>query len=248
MGYFFDYLTGGNPKVAAGSIYNVHNLTGGNFAESFMIRWNSLVGVLVNAPILPKTATLAKRVLNKELKNYTDLALFSLSMEAAPKNISYYETERVFRHKIEKYLRQKNIPEFYITGDNRSLLEKSINEMLPMYSQSLKMKSAYASEYEERVYQQSQFYSNQETIKTGDFGNSFPKINVNLTKILICLVCIVFVYFYFTRENTFSSNEKKQTTTTKDYTKNNSALPLNGSDLIPPLEEPHYTVAKPPVM
>lgn len=138
MGYFFDYVTGGNPKVAAKSIYNVHSLTNGNFIESFTIRWNSLVSTLVNMPKLSKTVTIANKVLNKELKNYTDLALFSLSMEAAPQNTTYYETDKIFRPKIEKYLRELGIPEPFITGDNRNLIEANVTESLTLFEDLLK--------------------------------------------------------------------------------------------------------------
>ena len=145
MGYFTDYLTGGNIKVAARSIYTVHSLTGGNFSESFPIRWNSLVAVLINTPDLPKTITLARRVLNKEIKNYTDLALFSLSMEAAPREIPYEETDRIFRSKIEGYLRSFGIQESYITGDNRSLVDSTIDEYLALYGPALTIKCSYSS-------------------------------------------------------------------------------------------------------
>ena len=139
------YLTGGNIKVAARSIYTVHSLTGGNFSESFPIRWNSLVAVLINTPDLPKTITLARRVLNKEIKNYTDLALFSLSMEAAPREIPYEETDRIFRSKIEGYLRSFGIQESYITGDNRSLVDSTIDEYLALYGPALTIKCSNSS-------------------------------------------------------------------------------------------------------
>lgn len=53
-----------------------------------------------------------------KLKNYVDLAILELNIFAAPSHTTYEQ----FSNKIAKYLKDRDIPDIYIFGDNSSLI------------------------------------------------------------------------------------------------------------------------------
>ncbi|WP_278964509.1 hypothetical protein [Lactobacillus apis] len=57
-----------------------------------------------------------------KLKNYVDLAILELNIFAAPSHTTYETTYEQFSNKIAKYLKDRDIPDIYIFGDNSSLI------------------------------------------------------------------------------------------------------------------------------
>lgn len=51
--------------------------------------------------------------------NLTDLVITELNGSAAPQGTPWEHTFQDFHAKVARYLRAQNIPEQYITGDNR---------------------------------------------------------------------------------------------------------------------------------
>ena len=61
---------------------------------------------------------------NGGIKNYIDLAVLILTVEAAPKNQYFKETFSIFSSNLTKYFREHNINELYISGNNEGLVSE----------------------------------------------------------------------------------------------------------------------------
>jgi len=132
MGYFLDYLLGGNIKVAASSLAGLyhHNIK--------IAPPNTPLDVIYLATFTTRAASLGRDAIAKQnfktvatidllrrnmLKNFVDLAVLDLSINAAPVEIPYEQTHNDFSESLTKYFIAKKIPERFITSDNRSLTE-----------------------------------------------------------------------------------------------------------------------------
>lgn len=128
MGYFLDYLTGGNIKVAASSLAGLHFYNNGDYLQTYTTRLGSIMKV-----ILPKRNKKAfdtiEIVSTNSIKNYVDLVILDLNISAAPDHISYYETYNSFSKEVAGYLVKKNVYYQYIFGDNSHLTRNFVNEL-----------------------------------------------------------------------------------------------------------------------
>ena len=122
------YLSGGNIKVAAVSIADLHFYCKGSYLDAFTIRMESLIGQSL-AKKNAKTEILQVMVQKNLFQNYVDLAVLDLSIGAAPDYVLYYETHDDFSGDIARYLKQKNIPNQYITEDNTQATKAIMNEL-----------------------------------------------------------------------------------------------------------------------
>ncbi len=124
---FFNFITGGTPKVMAKQIADLHNITNGNYLFVFESTLNDIINNHRNYN--HDFIFLFKENL---LKNYTDLIAIKLNALAAPKGISYRETRESLETAIQKHLRNFRLPEEYITGNNYELsapLSKELNNV-----------------------------------------------------------------------------------------------------------------------
>lgn len=128
MGYFLDFLTGGNIKVAAASLSGLHFHFNGDYLATFTTRIISLMQQSL-AKRNAKTYSTIDMLCNNEIKNYTDLTILDLSINAAPDSIPYYETFNTFSREVAIYLNKKNVPLQYVSGDNRRLTQEFANSM-----------------------------------------------------------------------------------------------------------------------
>ena len=128
MGYLWDYLTGGNVKVAASSLASLHFYCQSNYLNTYIMRLTSLMQV-----ILPKrnkkTFETINIVSNNNISNYIELVTLDLYINSAPEYTSFYETFNSFNKEIEKYLIKNGIERSYISGDNRYITSDYINTL-----------------------------------------------------------------------------------------------------------------------
>ena len=118
--------SGGNLKVVAKSIVKLHRLTGGNFKEAYKIRVHSCLEGAVRA-LKPEAISL---VGHNRIRNYTDLAVLDLNINAAPQGVSFDETYSYCATKISTYLLEMGIPRELVVGDNSYLVE---DESMDLY-------------------------------------------------------------------------------------------------------------------
>lgn len=125
---FFDYITGGNAKVAANSLANIHYMCDCDYVNTY----TALLDLILKMAIQnmdSKTRITLEMVRNNEFQNYTDLAVLNLNLNAAPASATFLDTYTGFNRDIAKYLIKRNITMQLVAGDNRHLT-KSIAECL----------------------------------------------------------------------------------------------------------------------
>ena len=128
MGYFFDFLTGGNIKIAASSLAKLHYGMNGDYFLTYQTRINSLIQHALDTntePRLPGRLTFPPKgiaqICEYNIRNYTDLVILDLNMNAAPDAVTYGETYASFAREVETYLIKKNINLQFVRGDNSNL-------------------------------------------------------------------------------------------------------------------------------
>lgn len=111
----WDYLTGGNAKVAAGSIARAHRRYRGDYHavyNEFIARINA--GADGGGP----QKNLEVNIAILTIRNYTDLGGLYLYAGAAPKSALLADIRESFAPELSRYLRNKGIPEQFISGVN----------------------------------------------------------------------------------------------------------------------------------
>ncbi len=83
---------------------------------------------------------LVKIVLDKKLRNYTDLSLFYMLLDENCNAQSYFELESCFRRKIEIYLKKLGVPDDLVMSDHLHCVEKLIDASLVKLLPELKNK------------------------------------------------------------------------------------------------------------
>ena len=126
---FFDYLTGGNAKVAANTLADIHYMCNGDYLDTYTAVLSAILHRAVQNPD-GKTGITMEMVRRNEFQNYTDLAVLNLNLNAAPANASYAETYDGFSRDIIKHLIRRNILMQLISGDNRHLTIKIVNSII----------------------------------------------------------------------------------------------------------------------
>ena len=128
MGYFFDFLTGGNIKIAASSLAKLHFSMNGDYLLTYQTRINSLIQHALDTNTeqhLPGKLAFPPKGINQiceyNIRNYTDLVILDLNMNAAPVTVTYDETYSSFAKEVETYLIRKNINQLFVCGDNSNL-------------------------------------------------------------------------------------------------------------------------------
>lgn len=115
MSRLTDFLTGGNGKVAAGRLADLHSMFNGDYeriyAQVFLELSNTRVN---NKSYLLKFAT-------NSIRNYSELGAIQLNAVAAPLGTPIDDTISQFYNTIAKHLRARWVPEQLISGDNTSL-------------------------------------------------------------------------------------------------------------------------------
>lgn len=121
MGKIFDYLSGGNAKVAANSLVEYHNKANGNYFNTYSLKFIYLYQNLQMTPSLFNNTGFLAYFDHNEIKNYTDLVAIELNSLAAPSGTPITFTIFDFQKEIEGLLLKKKIPPQLVSGDNRSL-------------------------------------------------------------------------------------------------------------------------------
>ena len=117
MGKLWDFLSGGNIKVSANALADLYFSTGGNYTVTFNAKCIDLTNQMHQAQ---NPETIAK-VVHNEIMNLSELAVAELNAFAAPKGTPFHHTSEDFIQKIASHLRERNIPEQHISGDNTNL-------------------------------------------------------------------------------------------------------------------------------
>ncbi|MBH2548127.1 hypothetical protein I5Q23_24780 [Serratia marcescens] len=110
-----DFFTGGNAKVTANSIVQSHKRNKGNFrlvCEEFFIRINHDIMKCGLQKSLSANSAMTT------VKNYTDLGVLYLYVGASPDFAVWEDIRSSFAPAIARYLREKGIPEQYVSGVN----------------------------------------------------------------------------------------------------------------------------------
>lgn len=102
----WDYLTGGNAKVAAGSIARAHRRYWGDYQAVY----NEFIGKInAEADRGGPQKKLEVNIAILTIRNYTDLGVLYLYAGAAPKTALLTHIQESFSPKLSRYLRSKRI-------------------------------------------------------------------------------------------------------------------------------------------
>lgn len=115
MGRFFDFITGGNPKVAANQLADLHYAVDGNYELVFLVVMQNICRRKYN------NDGFMSLYLDNAIHNYSELGAVQLNALAAPRGIPIYDTISDFRQRLAKHLLARHIPPALVTGDNRYL-------------------------------------------------------------------------------------------------------------------------------
>ena len=113
MGKFWDFMTGGNPKVCANAIADRYYAKGDY--------WETVWSYRNEAMMRGRMARLAQHgdlLQGWAMQNLTVLCAVDLNVFAGPENTSLAQTISFVQKDVEKQLRARGIPEKYISGNN----------------------------------------------------------------------------------------------------------------------------------
>lgn len=130
---FWDWLTGGNAKVAAHELVQLHKRCGGDYANVMTLAMTALIVSTSKGTIKRKDVIILDCVFSRLIRNYVDLAVLLLYSNAAPDSQNYDDTYTEFSGKIRSFLFEYGIPKAFIDDDNRkytdSIVEKIRKEL-----------------------------------------------------------------------------------------------------------------------
>jgi hypothetical protein len=120
MSILFDYITGGNIKVAAHRVVDSNNLHNGIYQDVYLDKLLSMMhkALMIRAP---KFLDLTDLIMIDYVENYVDIAVLDLFMFAAPASWPVNYVHEDFSKEIEGYLVKKISNYNYIAGNNRNL-------------------------------------------------------------------------------------------------------------------------------
>jgi hypothetical protein len=64
-----------------------------------------------------KAIKAVEMIVNEEIKNYRDLAILALYVDAAPQSYNFYDVQGMFAEDVSKYLSQHGIDSRHISGN-----------------------------------------------------------------------------------------------------------------------------------
>lgn len=112
MGIFFNFLSGGNVKVASYRLADKFFEEGGDYRRTFIRYSLGMVGQMGSA----KNPGFIYPLMNNLITNFTMLVVLDLWANAAPSNTPLQNTVDDFAQKVANHLYQRNIPEHYISA------------------------------------------------------------------------------------------------------------------------------------
>ncbi|MCM0032774.1 hypothetical protein [Sandarakinorhabdus limnophila] len=112
----FDFLTGGNIKIAALKVKDRYKANNYSYRKAFEeLNFEAFSNIMRS-----KNPSSANLIGTYHIKNFTYLVALDLNLYAAPRGTSYWQTLEDFSDKIQYYLRQSGVPEIWISGDRNS--------------------------------------------------------------------------------------------------------------------------------
>jgi hypothetical protein len=122
MAKLWDFLTGGNIKVAANAVADLYASSNGDYLKTFEYKCLSLMGQMSQA----RNDTLGYLLSINGIRNLSELVVAELNTFAAPAGTPFEHTKEDFLGKVQSVLRVRGIPEKYVSGDNTHLT--AVNE------------------------------------------------------------------------------------------------------------------------
>ena len=126
---FWDWLTGGNAKVVARDLVDVHRRCGGNYESVMQISMVALLTATLQKDVSKKNLIVIDCIISKLIRNYLDLCVLTLYANAAPDWEKYENTYAEFSGKIRNWLIADGIPLEYVDGDNRHLTNPIVDKL-----------------------------------------------------------------------------------------------------------------------
>jgi hypothetical protein len=118
MGTLINYITGGNEKVSAYRLADLHHASGGDYRAVVSTIFFSI------CQQRPKNSGFVDYFRGNGISNYCDLAGAQLNALAAPRGTPLLLTIMQCRDELAKHLRARGIPEQFISGDNTALTKE----------------------------------------------------------------------------------------------------------------------------
>lgn len=110
-----DFLTGGNPKVVARYISQLHTQYGGDYQAVYdAVALNMYSGSHTKGIL--KSMTISSEL--PKVNNYAELGVLYLYYGASPDNADWHDIRVCFQKDVEKYLRKMGVPDKYVNGKN----------------------------------------------------------------------------------------------------------------------------------
>jgi hypothetical protein len=129
---FLDYFTGGNTKVASRSTSDIYkeglSLYGGNdeaYRYTFIFRYNTIVKYAKSM----REYRVIDLFKSNEIINCTDITIANLTALTPLESLQYYDTHNDFGKKVEKHLRDFDVPEKFISLNNTNLTSHILEYM-----------------------------------------------------------------------------------------------------------------------
>lgn len=116
MGILSFIFGGGNIGVIAKSLAGHHKRLG-NYNDVLKIYETDFRSRPVGSARYQKAQYALELIDGREIKNYRDLAVLSLVVDAAPMNQSFHEVSRDFSPKLTKYLLDHGIDIDHVSGN-----------------------------------------------------------------------------------------------------------------------------------
>lgn len=116
MGLFSWLTDGGNIGLTAKSIAMHHERLGA-FADVLAIYLNDFCSRQPGSRHYEKARLAVHMIQAGRIRNYRDLAILSLMVDAAPKNFFFDDVAEYFSDKIVKHLAGRGVSMDFITGD-----------------------------------------------------------------------------------------------------------------------------------
>ena len=113
MGKFLDFFTGGNAKVCANIMADRYFAKG----DYWQTVWSYRDEAMMRGKMM-RLIQYNNLLQGWAMPNLTLLCAIDLNVFAGPANTSLAETLSFVKNDIEKHLRNRGIPEIYISGNN----------------------------------------------------------------------------------------------------------------------------------
>src|SRR3546814_12493821 len=119
MGRFLNFLTGGNPKVAAYALADLHYKLAEDYEAVFAAVFIDLCQRKCN------NDQFVSLYLENVIHNYSELGAVQLNALAAPRGFPIYDTISDFRRSLTKHLLARHLSQTLFTGYKRHQIDKA---------------------------------------------------------------------------------------------------------------------------